>query len=415
MEKERPSEMSEMWDLAVIGGGAAGMACAISAAQRGLKVVLLERMKTVGKKLLATGNGRCNLMNSGKGVYPVGQAFADIVLQKCGYPQQKAFWQDWGLRLREEESGRLYPVTGQATSVLDTLQLALTVSGVQVRTEAVVKRIRHVDGRFIVILEDDHLAARQVCITCGGQAQPALGSDGSGYELLAALGHTIAPPEPVLTALECDKAPLKGLSGERVRCLVSVMEGDNCLHQEKGEVLFTDYGLSGVVIMNCAGYARKGTEIRLNLLPAMSFESKAAAMNELRRRRRQWGMLPLSQVLTGVASGNLSSALCKAAGILWKNRNLSDLRDGEIQRLCDTMAAFPVTVEARRGFQQAQVTRGGALVEEFEATTLQSKRVKGLYAAGEMLNVDGACGGYNLMFAFGSGLVAGSSVEGKKK
>lgn len=395
----------------IIGGGAAGMVCAIEAARRGGRITVLERMDRVGKKLLATGNGRCNLMNTGEPQYPRGEYFARKVLSKCGPEAQRAFWEGLGLRLREEAEGRVYPACGQASSVLDTLRLTMHVHGVEVITGAHVKKIDGSEGDFAVHTAEDVYRADSVVIAGGGQAQPKLGSDGSAVKLLESLGHRVFPTQPVLTQITCDTRPLQGLSGIRVKAEVTVRRKDKVFYKERGEVLFADYGLSGVCMMNAAGFLQPGVTMTLNLLPGMGLASVQEAEEELLRRRDMWPFQPMEQLLCGLCVPRLSSALCREAGISFKGNTVGRLTEREITRLAALMADFRIDVTGVKGFDQAQVTRGGAHVKEFDPETMQSRIVPGVYAAGEALDVDGLCGGYNLMFAFGSGIIAGRSVE----
>lgn len=401
-------------DVLIIGGGAAGMACAIAAAERGLSVTVAERMDRVGKKLLATGNGRCNLMNALVPRYPRGGDFAEAVLSAYGAQAQKAFWERLGLRLRQEEGGRVYPASGQASTVLDTLRLAMEARGVRVLTGWQAAEIRGRRGSFTIqSAAGDTLCTQAVVVAGGGMAQPKLGSDGSAVELLRAMGHTIRPCAPALTPLQCDTKPIAGLSGIRVKAEVAVWQGDACRHRERGEVLFTDYGLSGVCVMNSAAYAAgPGSVISLNLMPGMGLAGADDALAELHRRREAWAEQPMERLLTGLCVPRLASALCRAAGVAWRERTCGSLREAEARRIAGVMADFRVAVHSLRGFEQAQVTRGGAAWEEFAPATMQSRLIPGLYAAGEALDVDGECGGFNLMFAFGSGLAAGMNVEG---
>lgn len=397
--------------VVIIGGGAAGMVCAIEAARRGARVTVLERMDRVGKKLLATGNGRCNLMNTGEPQYPRGEYFARKVLSKCGPEEQKHFWERLGLRLREESEGRVYPACGQASSVLDTLRLAMHVEGVEVRCGLHVRKIEGTKGNFTVHAGEDVFHADEVVVAGGGQAQPKLGSDGSAVKLLESLGHRVFPAQPVLTQVMCDTRPLQGLSGIRVKAEITVRRKDKVFYKENGEVLFADYGLSGVCMMNAAGFLQPGVTLTLNLLPGMGLASVQEAEEELLRRRDAWPFAAMESLLCGLCVPRLASALCKEAGISFKGNTVGRLTEREATRMAALMADFCVEVTGVKGFDQAQVTRGGAHVKEFDPETMESRLVPGLYAAGEALDVDGLCGGYNLMFAFGSGIIAGRSVE----
>ena len=401
-----------MIDLVIIGGGAAGLACAITAARRGLRVTVLERMDRIGKKLLATGNGRCNLMNTADPRYPGGSNFASAVLERCGVDAQQAFWHSLGLQLREEDGGRVYPVSGQASSVLDALRLGLALHGVQVETGVYAETVEEIRGGFRVVCGDKTFKARNVMIAGGGKAQPKLGSDGSAMELLRKLGHNVRKCWPALTQIRTEEKAIAGLSGIRVRGDVSVLKQGKLLYCESGEILFADYGVSGVCVMQCARYAQAGTQLSMDFLPGMGFSDENEVIGEMRRRREEWRTLPMEQLLTGLCVPRLSSALCKAAGIKWKDRFVGYLNDREIASLANTMHSFVLDVTGVKGFEQAQVTAGGADTAEFDPVKMESRIVPGLYAAGEVLDVDGDCGGFNLMFAFACGIIAGNNMEG---
>lgn len=401
-------------EIIVIGGGAAGMAAAITAAECGARVTVLERMDRVGKKLLATGNGRCNLMNVGQPCYPGGEQFARSVLDACGAEEQTAFWHKLGLRLRVEEGGRVYPVSGQASTVLDALRLSMDNLGVQVLTGMTVEDIRPGKRGFIVKANGENLTCDKLIVAAGGCAQPKLGSDGSLWPLLAAMGHTVRKPRPALTQIMTETLPIKGLGGIRVKADVAVINAGQILHEETGEVLFADYGISGVCVMQCARFAGKGSMIRLNLLQGMGFSDADEAKHELLRRREAWQEQPMEKLLTGLCVPRVASALCMEAGIRFRDRLVGSLKDHEASALAHTLAAFDLPVKGVKGFDTAQVTAGGLAVEEFDPQTMESKLLPGLYAAGEILDVDGTCGGFNLMFAFGSGIIAARACTGGK-
>lgn len=393
-------------EIVVIGGGAAGMAAAIEAAGHGAKVMLLERMDRVGKKLLATGNGRCNLMNVGEACYPGGSTFAQSVLDKCGVAEQTAFWQELGLRLRVEDGGRVYPASGQASTVLDALRLAMDNLGVEIVTGAAVKDIRPGKRGFTVVADAGTWRGDKVILAGGGCAQPKLGSDGSLWSIAERLGHTLVQPRPALTQIMTDTLPIKGLSGIRVKAEVAVVKAGRVLHEESGEVLFADYGISGVCVMQCARFAEQGSVMRLNLLRGMGFEDARQAEGELLRRKAAWGSQPMEKLLTGLCVPRLAGSLCMEAGIRFRDRLIGSLKESEAAALAQVLGAFDLPVKGVKSFDSAQVTAGGLDVREFDPATMASRLVPGLYAAGEMLDVDGTCGGFNLMFAFGSGLLA---------
>ena len=395
-----------MLDVLVIGGGAAGMAAAIAAGMYGDRVLVLERMDRVGKKLLATGNGRCNLMNTGSLTYPGGADLAQAVLTRCGAREQTDFWRHWGLPLRVEDGGRVYPASGQASSVLDTLRLAMAATGVQTVIGVSVTGIRFDGQGFTVTAEGQRWQARRVIAAGGGCAQPKLGSDGSAWALMEPFGHKLVKPRPSLTQIMTDTAPIRGLSGIRVRCQVALTRGGETLHTEKGELLFADYGVSGVCVMQCARWAEPGCELRVDFSQGMGFDGAPALSEELGRRRSLFAGHPAEQLLTGLCVPRLASCLLKAAGIP-RELPMDRLQDDVLHRLARVMTDFRLAVRGVKGFDSAQVTAGGLDVSGFDPMTLESLFQPGLHACGEMLDVDGDCGGYNLMFAFGSGLLAG--------
>lgn len=403
-----------MAEVVIVGGGAAGMAAAIEAARCEDRVVVLERMDRVGKKLLATGNGRCNLMNVDEQRYPGGAAFAKQVLAACGVQEQQAFWRELGLHLRTEDGGRVYPVSSQASTVLDTLRLAMERSGVRVINGVHVEAIHQTKNGFTIHAGEERFKAQRVIVAGGGCAQPKLGSDGSCFELLTSMGHRLIKPQPCLTQIQTETAAIKGLAGIRVKCRVQVVHQGKICCEEAGEALFADYGMSGVCVMQCARYVQPGSLLVLNLLEGMGFADAKDMKHELLWRKNAWKDQPMEMLLTGFCVPRLSSALCNAAGIHWKNRLISSLTPSEADRLAKLTGAFELQTKGIKGFDAAQVTRGGIAWEEFDPVTLESRLIPGLHAAGEVLNVDGDCGGFNLMFAFGSGILAGRNGRASK-
>ncbi len=400
-----------MGTVLVIGGGAAGLAAAIAAAECGDQVTLLERMDRVGKKILATGNGRCNLMNTREPRYPGGTAFAETVLEQCGAAEQTRFWQHLGLRMRQEDGGRVYPVSGMASTVLDTLRFAAEALGVQMTTGVHVTGLFKARHGWTVMSGETKWKADRVIVAGGGCAQPKLGSDGSAWELLKSLGHRINPPQPALTQIETQTAAIKGLSGTRIRTTLRLNDANGEKYRESGELLFADYGVTGVCVMQCARYAASGDTLHIDLVKAFGFEHEADFSDELHRRVREW-LRPLDELLTGLCVPKLAKALFQAANINPHGLQCTDLRPADVQRIVRIAADFTLTVCGVKGFDNAQVTAGGADVTEFYACTLASRLAPGVHAAGEVLDVDGDCGGYNLMFAFGSGILAG--LNGRK-
>ena len=395
--------------IIILGGGASGLAAAIVAARAGRHVTLLERGDRVGRKLLATGNGRCNLANTGGYAYYGDAGFAREVLGHMPPRAVLDFFDGIGLPTRAESSGRVYPACNQAAAVLDVLRCALDASGVQVLCGTEAREISRQDGRWRVRCPQEVFTADSVIVCCGGLAGPRLGAVGS-YGLLTALGCRMIPAGPALTPLETEKAPLKGLSGLRLPAVLTLCCGEGPVEAARGEVLFTDYGVSGVCAMQLARTADtllqdgKIPRLYIDFSPSLGLgdytqcrmeprppREKEPVLRDWMRRREQ--ILPPEQALLGALPRLLREKLAHAPA-----RELPEL-------LC----AYPLTVTGVRGYDQAQVTRGGIDCACFDPSSMQHRQLPGLYACGEILNVDGDCGGFNLQFAFATGLLAGQA------
>lgn len=409
----------------IIGAGAAGMAAAVAAARQGKQVLVLERGRQPLRKLAASGNGRGNLLNAGPPRYHGGEAFAREVLARQPYETLRAFWQSVGVPLAEEAEGRVYPASRLASVAAEGLAQAAKRLGVRVQTDTeaiavqpcaqalevhALRAIRGPDtvlksGRRkpgpVVRQEPCLYAAGQVIVATGGPAWPALGAHGGGYALLSRLGHRIIPPRPALCALITDPGPLKGLEGLRVRAALSLLDAaGETLCQSEGEALFAADGVSGIAAMQLAREVRADCTLRLDLRRAV-MGTQGDAADWLAKREGE----TLGARLTGAAAPALAHALLDAAGLRATDAPVPKA----LEALGRAIECFEVAVSGTRGMEAAQVTAGGADTREFDPADLQSRLVKGVHAAGEVLDVDGDCGGYNLMFAVASGLAAGQA------
>lgn len=390
----------------VIGGGAAGLTAAICAARQGAGVTLLERLDRVGKKILATGNGRCNVMNTGPLCYPGGAAFAKAVLSRADAACVAAFFESLGLSLREEEEYRVYPASGLASSVLDVLRLGCARHGVETVLGAAVTRLERPSSGWAAITRDGRFEADAAIVAGGGRASPKLGSDGSAYGLLTAQGHRLIPPRPALTQIQTETEPIRGLAGIRASAEVSLSRGGRVLAREQGEILFTEYGISGVAAMQLARDAAKGV-LHICLLPAVNI-GEAELIGRLQARAALFKGVPLEQFFLGLTHMRLGLALLKRAGIGPMSRACGSLSTQELAALAGLIKDFPLAVTGVNGFESAQVTAGGIDTRDFDPDTMASRLHPGLYAAGEVLDVDGGCGGFNLLFAWAGGILAGN-------
>lgn len=404
--------MEPEFEIAVIGGGAAGMAAAVTAAEQGKRTVLLERGGMLGRKLAATGNGRCNLMNAGPGRYYGDGRFALTVLEQCGAEAQTRFWHNHGLLLREESQGRVYPMTLQASTVVETLKAALAAAGVEVRLRQEILRAQPERNGFRIITgENQTLSAARLILATGGSAQPRLGGTTAGYGLMEALGHRVIPVRPALCGIITDRKSISGLSGLRVQGSVTVMRGESPLHSEQGEILFTETGISGICVMQCSRFVEMdgADTAELDLVPE-TLREPGRLRAEMIFRRSRFRQAAAEKLFAGMLPDKLSFAVCKQSGMPLRGETLGSLGDDDLDRAERCMRHYRLGIQGTAGIENAQVTAGGADCAEFDPRTMESRRLKGLFAAGEALNVDGDCGGFNLMFAFGSGILAGKNA-----
>ena len=370
--------------VAIIGGGAAGLAAAISAGEAGAKPVIIEKANRVGKKLLKTGNGRCNLSN--ENVSPAGYDHGDFVaplLEETPCAALRERFRALGLWTTVDGEGRVYPRSDTASSVLDILRLAAAERGAEERCSAEVTAIRPLSGGGfrIEVREGAPVFAERVIVSTGG-----------GTELCRALGHKQVPFTPILCPLKTETAPIRGLSGLRVRCRARLLHGEEALFDECGEILFRDFGVSGILALDISRFLREGCTLSLDLLPEWEED-------ELRARlREQLTLARPGEELTGVFHRRVAEAVLRYAG------------GTDVNALCRAIRDFRIPVLGRADTQNAQVTRGGADVRFFDPKTLQSTLCPGLYCVGEALDIDGRCGGYNLHWAFVSGAAAGRSA-----
>lgn len=400
-----------MTDTIIIGGGAAGMAAAIAAAEAGGRVTLIERQSRVGRKLLATGNGRCNLSNraAGDGTHYHGEqpGFSRAALARYGVEDTLAWFRALGLITAEEPDGKLYPYSNMAGSVLDVLRFALERPGITVRCGERVTALRRERGGFAVETETDRLRAGRVILAAGGCAGAKLGGVTDGYQLAAALGHSRTALHPALVQIKTDPTYPRALKGVKADAAVHLLRGRERLAETRGEILFTEYGVSGPAIFELSRAAATGGEgLRLSL-DLLSGWTEAETAAWLRARRRA-GLSETAQLLTGTLHTRLGQTVCRAAG--FTNQPPETLTDGDLDRIARSLRGFSLPVTGVCGFDQAQVTAGGLRTSEFDPETLESRLVPGLFAVGEVLDVDGDCGGFNLQWAWSSGRAAGGAL-----
>lgn len=399
--------------IGIIGGGASGMAAALAAAEKpGTQVVLIERQARVGRKLQATGNGRCNLTNlhaDSRGYHGDEPDFAHAAIAAFGPVQTLAWFRRLGLYTVAEESGRVYPYSDQANSVVDVLRFALEQENIQVRLGFEVEKVKKTLSGFRVEAAEEAVECDRLIVACGGLAGTKLGGTMSGYKLLRSLGHKCTKLRPTLVQLKSDWSGCASLKGVRANCDAKILKDGEVFARSRGELQFTEYGLSGPVIFEISRDVCQGKGdwcCQLDLLPDLE---EGELLEALKSRRE--GKLTAADLLTGILHNRLGRVLTQAAGIA-AYVPIAQLEDGELEEVCRVAKGFRVKLTETLGMDSAQVTAGGILTSEFDPRTMESRLVSGLYACGEVLDVDGDCGGYNLQWAWSSGRMAGLHAGG---
>lgn len=403
--------------IIIIGGGASGMMAALSARKQGAEVCILERQARVGRKLLATGNGRCNLTNTKltlKNYHGQNAAFAQKALQAFDTESTLAFFHSLGLLSTIEPSGKVYPLSDQAGSVVDVLRLALEEAGVTVRTSCEVTALkRSKKGAFQVFSKEETLHADAIIICCGGMAGGKLGGTQNGYTLLQSQGHSLTKLFPALVQVKTDTTFVKALKGVRADGSVLVERNGKILAENAGEIQFTDFGISGPTIFEISriiATEKPPLRVHLNLLRSLSHEE---VVTLLQSRKKTMPHQTLENFLTGILHNRLGRTVLRYAGFGFAEP-IHSLTPSDIQRIAHAIQNFALPVIGTMGFDAAQVTAGGIRTDEFHPDTMESILVPGLFAAGEVLDIDGDCGGYNLQWAWASGYLAGKAAAQPK-
>ena len=396
--------------VVIIGAGASGMAAALAASeQENTQVILLERQARVGRKLQATGNGRCNLTNlhaAEGGYHGDDMEFSEFAITQFPPEQVLRYFDGLGLYTVAEPSGRVYPYSNQANSVVDVLRFALERPNIRLITDFEVSKVKKTSAGFQVTGKET-LECDRLIVACGGLAGTKLGGTMSGYKLLRSLGHKCTKLRPALVQLRSSWSGVAALKGVRANCRVQIFREGELFSQSAGEIQFTDYGLSGPVIFEVSRDACAGSgawECRLDFLPDMAEEEIFS-----RLQNRALTNLGCEDLLTGILHNRLGRVLVQSAG-LRGNTRICDVPEEMLKAVAKLCKDFRVTITEPMGMDNAQVTAGGIVTGEFDPTTMESRIVPGLYACGEVLDVDGDCGGYNLQWAWSSGRLAGLSA-----
>ena len=404
-------------DVIIIGGGAAGLCAAVAVKQKNpaLSVRLLEALPRVGKKLAATGNGRCNITNKNiikERYHGKNTDFAVYALSRFRGKKTEEFFHSIGVDfVFEEDKG--YPASLQAASVVDCLRFAAEESGVILCTETKVTNIQLSGGLYKVIAGNLNFLTKNVIVAAGLlSGGDRLGSDGQMLALLKKAGFKTVKAYPAIVQLKTEPEIVRQLKGVKVNSLVSLKSDNKLLRQEYGEVLFCDYGLSGPPILQVSGAAVKAQKavISLDLIPEKSLE---ALTNELCERIKLLKSRSTDEFFTGIMNKRLGQVIIKSAGYRL-NTPVSSLDNSSAKKIASFIKDFRFNITGNTGFINSQVTSGGLDTEQFDPKTMMSRDYKGLYAIGEILDIDGDCGGFNLQWAWSSALCAAESIAGER-
>lgn len=407
-----------MRKVIVVGGGASGLMASIAAAGQGAEVILIEKNRQAGKKLLATGNGRCNFTNKNQELtcYRSGHPhLVRAVLEAFSMEETVAFFEELGILVKDRD-GYLYPNSGQAASIAGVLRLEVQRLPVKEAYNTEVLSVRRQNGRFYAECEGWTYEGDALVLACGSKAAPDTGSTGDGYRFAESLGHTLVRPLPALTGLRASEKDCGTLAGVRTEAKVTLLADGKVCAREEGEVQFTSYGLSGIPVFQVSRFASRALdeggkcEVRLDVCPAFTGQELLQILGR-RERKQHTDMRKNTDILLGMFPEKLSQVLLGRAGISGKKKGREWTRE-ELERLTGQMKELTFHITGSRGYEHAQVCTGGVPLNELKGISMESAAVPGLYLAGELLDVDGACGGYNLQWAWSSGYLAGVHAAG---
>lgn len=407
--------------LAIVGGGAVGLSSAIHTYSmcKDIDIIILEKMDRVGKKILATGNGRCNFTNINatyKNYYGEQEGFCKYFLEQFSVKDTIDFFYSLGVLHTVLENGKVYPYSEQASSILDALRLKIDSLNIPMKTDFDVCDIKKKDNKFYIKATNGQtVVSDKVIFATGGVSSPALGSNGSGIKLLKKMGHTCTKLTPSLVQLKTNQDKVKSLKGIKITGKLKMYSKDEFLKEDYGEILFTDYGISGPPVFQLSTlFARyKNLVAYIDFMPNFS---KKHVVKILKERKQILSSTTMENYFNGLLNKRLGNIIAKNSGIEKLSFLVENLTEKMIEDMANHIKNYKLDILDTNGFNNSQVTSGGLSTYEFDEKTLESKIIKGLYCAGEILDVVGDCGGYNLQWAWSSAyVVSRACVKSMKK
>lgn len=399
--------------VAVIGGGASGLTAALMASEK-CSVVIFEKQKKIGRKILITGNGRCNISNTGIDVaryHGHNPGFVNNIFSKFGLSETEDFFRSIGVPFIEEDDGKLFPASLQASLIPKVFEYELTARGVEIRLHRRIERIIPQKKGFRVITAGmDEEEFDSVILSCGSCAYPQTGASRGGYELAHSLGHTVYEPFPVITPINVPLKALHRLQGIKWDCGVKVYLGKKVIAESCDELLLTAYGISGPASLKVSRWVNEAIlkneipEIAIDFFPQLSRSELRTMLEVLTEDKNK----KLGFSLLGILKERVPDVLLSVSGIDPEKRN-SSVNEKEKETILSVLKSFRIEPGKSRGFDEAVAAAGGVSVDEIDPSTMESKLVKGIYMTGELLDIDGDSGGFNLQFAWSTGAIAGMS------
>ncbi len=410
--------MPKFYDVVIIGAGASGMCAAISIKQKNkeLSVCVLEQMPRICKKLIVTGNGRCNITNSQIGLnryHGEDKDFAQYALEHYSLEKTAAFFDKIGVSLCFDETGRAYPYSLQASSVVDAFRFSAQELGIEICNDIKVSALDCSNDGFLVKAEGESFKCTSLVVAAGlYSGGDKLGSNGSIFRMLKSLGYKASSVTPAIVQIKTDNKITKSLKGIKVNAKAALFADNKKLREEYGEVLFCDYGLSGPPIMQISRGVEKGKgdkHIILDLMPEYSSDKLACMLHD---RIKNLSNRTLEEFLTGLLNKRLGQVVLKSLGYTLSLK-VASLKNNDARKIAAAIKSFSFAVLGTTGFENSQVSAGGLKTNQFCDKTMMSKIHKNLYSIGEILDIDGDCGGFNLQWAWSSAMCAADSIVGK--